>query len=265
MLSLVGFFSLLIQTVSSQRLKEVPKTPAHCQRLCTKSSFAHVWSELCAGVEVTSMTANKQKREFRSMNKALPAHQATSQSPSTQSADHRQEPAPIPKALAASRPSYVLDNAEKARGEHSANSVWRRSVSMERGQEAAEEVPAEYHLPPRQRARGGSSKYASALPGAYSMLYSRIKAMEDEVRTIKALAMSKDEKQYHEPRNKLVEGVRRAERMEAAAQKVPVAKRCKLFTESTHRPIQSISCNVLCNVCHPPPCMPKQRFFLKLP
>ena len=79
---------------------------------------------------------------------------------------------------------------------------------MERGQEAAEEVPAEYHLPPRQRARGGSSKYASALPGAYSMLYSRIKAMEDEVRTIKALALSKEEKQYHEPRNKLVEGVR---------------------------------------------------------
>ena len=35
------------------------------------------------------------------------------------------------------RPSNVLDNAEQAPGKHSANSVWRRSVSMERGQESA--------------------------------------------------------------------------------------------------------------------------------
>ena len=37
---------------------------------------------------------------------------------------------------------------------------------MERGQEATEEVPAEYHLPSMQGARGGNPEYASALPGA---------------------------------------------------------------------------------------------------
>ena len=58
--------------------------------------------------------------------------------------------------------------------------------------------------------------------------YSRIKALEVEVRTIKALAMSEDEKQYLEHRNKLVEGVRRAQRKESAAQRVAVAKRRQL-------------------------------------
>ena len=55
------------------------------------------------------------------------------------------------------------------------------------------------------------------------MLYSRIEALE--VRTIKVVAMSKDKKQYHDHSNILVEGVCRAKRMEAAAQKVAVAKR----------------------------------------
>ena len=65
----------------------------------------------------------------------------------------------------------------QARNEHIANSVWRRSISMERGQEAAEEVPAEYHLARWQKARGKSSKYASTSPGADSMLYNRIEVL----------------------------------------------------------------------------------------
>ena len=68
---------------------------------------------------------------------------------------------------------------------------------MERGQEAADEVPAEYHLPCWQKARGGSPAYASTPPGDNSMLYSRIEALEQEVETFKALAMSKDKKQYY--------------------------------------------------------------------
>ena len=40
--------------------------------------------------------------------------------------------------------------------------------------------------------------------------------------------MSKNRKQYHKRRNKLVEGFRRAKRMEAAAQKVAVVKRRQL-------------------------------------
>ena len=56
------------------------------------------------------------------------------------------------------------------------------------------------------------------------MLYSRIEAQEKDVKTIKALAMSKDEKQYYKRRKLLVEGVPRAKRVESAAQKVAVAK-----------------------------------------
>ena len=59
---------------------------------------------------------------------------------------------------------------------------------MECGQEAAEQVPTELHLPCRQRARGGSPEYAVASPGANSMLNSRIKALEEEIRTIKVFA-----------------------------------------------------------------------------
>ena len=62
---------------------------------------------------------------------------------------------------------------------------------------------------------------------ADSMLYSRIKALEKEVRTIKALAMSEDKVQDHKRRDKLVKGVRRAKRMEAAAQKIAITKGCK--------------------------------------
>ena len=58
------------------------------------------------------------------------------------------------------------------------------------------------------------------------MLYSRIKTLEEEVRII--IAMSEEKKQDHKHRNNLVEGVSRAERMEAAAQKVAVAKRRQL-------------------------------------
>ena len=60
------------------------------------------------------------------------------------------------------------------------------------------------------------------------MLYSRIEALEDEVKTIKALSMSKGEKQYYEHRNLLVEGVRIAEKIKAATQNVAVAKRPQL-------------------------------------
>ena len=56
------------------------------------------------------------------------------------------------------------------------------------------------------------------------MLYSIIKTMEEEVRTIKVLAMSKDKEQDHKCRDKLVKGVCRAKRMEAARQSFAVAK-----------------------------------------
>ena len=49
------------------------------------------------------MTGNKRKRASRSMKKAALAYQATSQSPSTQSADHRQEPTQILRTLEASQ------------------------------------------------------------------------------------------------------------------------------------------------------------------
>ena len=52
-----------------------------------------------------------------------------------------------------------------------------------------------YNPPHRQEARGRSLKYASTLTRAHFILDSRVKALEGEVRTMKALAMSKDKKQ----------------------------------------------------------------------
>ena len=124
-------------------------------------------------------------------------------------------------------PSNVFDSTEKACGEHSTNSGHSHSISADHGKESAE-----YHLPHRQRAIGSSPEYSGALstvtlypqkPRRDSVLY-RIKALEEEVRTIKALAMSEDKEQDHKRMDKLVNGVRRAKRIEAAVQKIPVAK-----------------------------------------
>ena len=125
-----------------------------------------------------------------------------------------------------------------------------RLVSIECSQQSAEEVTAEYHLPCRQESRGGSAKYASTSPRAHFMLDSRVKALEGEVRTIKALAMIKDVKRCQEHRDKFIKRVRRGYQMEATAQKVAVVKwhqliihtqnlqRFKDLVKNSSRPIQ---------------------------
>ena len=73
------------------------------------------------------------------------------------------------------------------------------------------------------------------------MLYSRIEAQEKDVKTIKALAMSKDEKKYYKRRKLLVEGVPRAKRVESAAQKVAVAKGRQLSIRTRNLQVRKFS------------------------
>ena len=61
------------------------------------------------------------------------------------------------------------------------------------------------------------------------MLDSRVKAREGEVGTIKALALSEDEKRCQEHCEKLIKRVPRAKRMDGAAQKGGVMKRNQLI------------------------------------
>ena len=56
------------------------------------------------------------------------------------------------------------------------------------------------------------------------MLDNKIADLEEQLKTIKTLAISMDNKQMHKHINQFGKGIRWAKRMEAAAQKIEVAK-----------------------------------------